>query len=279
MVDNAALNNKYFIDDKAFNCPFCGLRNTTYTVLAIMQYNLSKTKEGRVAFVRCNKCKKVSIHFLSEDISYPTYNSQYSGVVLLNAYAWSGDISFSSTECDIDSKIFHNIPSSYFTMDERIPKEMRKLFDEAQECKKANLKIGASACLRKLIYTLLFEQLNKKNGTIKQSLKDLGYEHYSDCIKALKEYHPTLEIFIEPLEDITGITSDQVHEASWSEISSDDITICLASIKDLLNEIYVHPAILKERRDNIIKMKEKALHKSVLTTNTPNNVESGNNGK
>ena len=273
MTNYSELNNKYFIDDKAFNCPFCGLRNTTYTILAILEHDISNEKQGKVVFVQCNKCKKISLHFIPYEMNTSRWEIDKIGVVKnyfhgRTAVDMPAVISFKNSydddtkfDIDIDSNIYHSIPSSFFTMDDRIPKIMRKLFDEAQECRKSNLKTGASACLRKLIYTLLSEQLNKKQGKSKQSLKQLGYEHYSDCIKELKEYYPTLKIFIEPLEDITGITSDQVHEDSWSEISSQDLNICLESIKDLLYEIYVQPKILQERRDKISQMRQKASSK------------------
>ena len=267
-MNNSDLNNKYFIYDKAFNCPFCGLRNATYTILAIIEHDLSTTKKGKIIFVKCNRCEKISVHFAPYEILTSRWENTKIGIYTLYALRYSESISFyksknddSPFDVDLDSKIYHSIPSSFFTMDERIPKKMRQLVDEAQECKKANLKTGASACLRKLIYTLLSDQLNKKAGKENVSLKDLGYEHYSDCIKAFKECCPDLTEFIEPLEDITGITSDQVHENSWDEISSKDIEICLASIKDLLEELYVQPALLKERREAILKMKEEALHK------------------
>lgn len=267
MIDNSNLNNKYFIDDKAFNCPFCGLRNTKYTILAIIEYDISKEKKGKIIFVRCDRCCKVSVHFAPYEMKTTQWRTDQIGVVRTDNLGYSlveslYSICFKNSreddspfDVDLDSKIYHSIPNSFFTMDERIPKEMRKLFDEAQECKKANLKIGASACLRKLVYTILSEQLNKKAGKEKQSLRSLGYEHYSDCIQALKEYHPDLEILIAPLSDITGITSEQVHENSWEEISSRDLSVCLETIKELLYAIYVHPAVLKERIARISQMK------------------------
>ena len=214
-MNNSDLNNKYFIDDKAFNCPFCGLRNATYTILAILEHDISTTKKGKIIFVKCNRCKKISVHFAPYDISTSAWGTKKIGIFREDG---EFDIAYHSLsffdsknedslfDVDLDSKIYHSIPSSFFTMDERIPKKMRQLVDEAQECKKANLKTGASACLRKLIYTLLSDQLNKKAEKENVSLKDLGYEHYSDCIKDFKEYHPNLTVFIEPLEDITGIT-------------------------------------------------------------------------
>ncbi|MBP5534952.1 MAG: hypothetical protein J6Y03_05580 [Alphaproteobacteria bacterium] len=276
MASYSELNSKYFIDNKAFNCPFCGLRNTTYTILAILKYDLNKNKSAKVIFVRCNRCGKVSIHFASCDIQ-TSWGKDALGVIkgFSGSSVWINtlnNIDFlnsknddSEFDIDIDSKIYHSIPSSSFTMDERIPRNLRDLFDEAQECKKANLKTGASACLRKLVYTLLSDQLNKKHKKTKQSIKDLGYEHYSDCIKALKEYHPNLSVFIAPLEGITGITSDQVHEDSWAEISSQDLGICLEAMRDLLNQIYVQPAILKERENKIREMSKKASTKKKST--------------
>ncbi len=273
MTNYSELNSKYFIDDKAFNCPFCGLRNTSYTILAILEHDISNEKKGKIVLVQCNKCQKISLHFVPYDMNTSRWDVGEIGVVKNYLYGKRvvdrpDNISFRNSQdddaefdVDIDSNIYHSIPSSFFTMDDRIPKIMRKLFDEAQECRRSNLKTGASACLRKLIYTLLSEQLNKKEGKSKQSLRQLGYEHYSDCTKALKEYYPTLKIFIEPLEDITGITSDQLHEDSWSEISSQDLNICLESIKDLLYEIYVQPQILQERRDKISQMRQKASSK------------------
>ena len=92
-------------------------------------------------------------------------------------------------------------------------------------------------------------------------MKSLGYKNYSECIEALKGCYPALDVFIEPLEDIKGITSDQIHEDSWAEISSQDLNICLESIKDLLYAIYVQPAVLQERRNKILDMKQKAFDK------------------
>lgn len=272
MANNDNLNDKYFIDDNAFNCPFCGLRNTTYTILAVMKHNLNQNKEGKVIFVQCNKCKKISVHFAKNTLTTSGGHNVNHDTGTINYFAniYREEIQFlpsnkesASFDVDIDSQIYHSIPNSYFTLDDRIPKQMRALFEEAQECKRSNLKTGASACLRKLIYTLLSEQLNKKTGNKnKLPLNELGYEHYSDCIKALKEYHPELKTFIEPLEDITGITSDQVHEDSWAELSAEDLNICLASIRDLLDEIYVQPAILQERRNKICAMRNKAKNKT-----------------
>lgn len=277
-MDNSKLNNKYFIDEGAFNCPFCGLRNAAYLIRAVINYDVNNTKKAKIIFIGCNRCGKTSIHFVNDEIPItPFSSSSYIGCCIgyNNKYGTriplvedKGYITFLKSDgpegqIDIDSHIFHSVPSSFFTMDERIPKEMRELFDEAQESKRANLKTGASACLRKLIYTFLHDQLNMiaGNKAKKKSLKELGHEHYNDCIGILKKNYPHLEVFFLPIESITGITSDQVHEESWKELSSNDLDICFAVMSDILDQVYVQPCILEDRKSEIEKMKAKSLYK------------------
>ncbi len=90
----------------------------------------------------------------------------------------------------------------------------------------------------------------------------MGCNNYGECIKELKDHYISLDVFFEPLADITGIMSDQVHENSWKEMNAKDLNICLESIKDLLYELYVQPEILKERRDKISQMRAKAVNKN-----------------
>ena len=261
-MDNSELNNKYFIDEETFNCPFCGLRNTTYTILAVCPYNESSEKEAKIVFVKCNRCGKTSIHFLKNEMKLKEYYINScgftSGITLKENYMKikfyiprkndqsSGD---DVPDGEIDDYIFHSIPSTSFALDERIPKKIRDLFNEAEECAKANLKTGASACLRKLVYTFLYEQLNKikKNNPYKR-IEDMGYKDYGNCISEMRSNYPKLDVYWDILSGIKGITSDQVHEESWGEISAKDIHLYLSALSDLLIEIYVQPDILEEKR-------------------------------
>lgn len=264
-MDNSELNNKYFIDSDTFNCPFCGLRNTTYTILAVCPYNESSEKEAKIVFVRCNRCKKISVHFFKNEMnilnrfSLPNYSiSDFtlsdSVHTLKFSLPYKSD-QFSGDDVpdgEIDDYVFHSIPSTSFVLDERIPKKIRDLFNEAEECTKANLKTGASACLRKLIYTFLYEQLNKIKGNKPfKRIEDMGYRDYGDCISEMRSNYPKVDIYWDILSGIKGITSDKIHEESWGEISTKDIRLYLSAISDLLIEIYVQPAVLEEKRKKI----------------------------
>ena len=51
-------------------------------------------------------------------------------------------------DINIDENIFYSVPSSFFTIDSRVPKEIRELISEAEGCVKMNYLTGASACTR-----------------------------------------------------------------------------------------------------------------------------------
>lgn len=262
-MDNSDLNYKYFLDKDTFNCPFCGLRNTSYTILATGVYDATINKRAKVVFVQCNRCGKISLHFLKNDMKVfctYSYSSEYDEINDFiiksnNNYMFfripmyqddtHGD---NETIGTIDDYIFHSIPSTSFVLDERIPKVLRDLFNEADECRKANLKIGAAACLRKFIYTFLYKQLNeiKKCNTPKR-IEEMGYKNYDECIAEIKEAFPKLNMYFDILSQIKGITSDQMHEESWGELSSEQLSLYLRVLETLMNEVYVQPAIQNER--------------------------------
>ena len=75
MVNNSELNNKYFIDSNAFNCPFCKLRNATYTIIAAIEYDINNSKKGCAVFVKCNRCCKISLHFINSDYLSTKWNN------------------------------------------------------------------------------------------------------------------------------------------------------------------------------------------------------------
>lgn len=83
-------------------------------------------------------------------------------------------------DVDIDSQIFYSVPSSFFVVDERIPKIIRELITEASGCIKMNYMTGASACTRKAIYELLVRE--KAEG-----------QHYDDKIEDLRNKHPEVD--------------------------------------------------------------------------------------
>lgn len=136
---------------------------------------------------------------------------------------------------NIDSCIFYSVPSSFFVLDERIPKIIRDLISEAEGCLKMNYLTGASACMRKSIYELLIiEKIKEKN--------------YDDGIKKLKAKYPDItSTYIDILSHIKDMTSDKVHEQSWDKWDSKYLKLIIEALKAVLHEIYVIPEIKKAK--------------------------------
>ena len=191
MTDQSALDAKYFIDDKIYNCPFCRRRHVSYKLIHVAMFDWSTQKECTVVIVSCSSCKKRSMHL------------SHGGLV---RYATGGYIMKSGD--DQDAEVFYSVPTSFFVIDARIPAILRDLITEAEACLKMNLLTGASACTRKAIYELTV-------------LQETTGEHYDDRIKELKSRFT----YIDPeLFNILGLikdmTSDKVHEQSWPKWDS-----------------------------------------------------------
>ena len=99
--------------------------------------------------------------------------------------------------------------------------------------------------------------MNIINKTSNKTIRELGYAHYSECIETLKKHFTFIDpIYFSNLADITGITSDQVHEDSWGEMDSNTLEILLLTVRDLLNEVYVKPKEREERAKEIYAKKK-----------------------
>ena len=236
MADQSDLDKKYFVDNSRYNCPYCNRRNVVYTISGESKFNWSPNKLCYVVHVRCSSCKNISMHLSFRD---PT---TYTGTHLVFAPG-----------IDIDSAIFYSQPTSFFAMDENIPKVIRELITEAEGCLKMNFLTGASACARKAIYELLVkEEIAFKN----EQGKDISY---ADRIKALKEKHPGIDpTYFDHLGAIQEMTSDKVHEQSWDEWDSENLKLILETLKTVLHEMYVEPAKRKARSTEIQQLREKA---------------------
>ncbi len=144
-----------------------------------------------------------------------------------------------SESIDIDSKIFYSAPTSFFTIDSRIPKVIRELITEAEGCVKMNYLTGASACTRKAIYEL----------TVKEEAEGADYE---SRIKYLKGKFPNVDSdLFDILCRIKDMTSDKIHEQSWDKWDSEHLMLFLETLKTILHDIYVVPDEKKKRSSNI----------------------------
>jgi len=151
---------------------------------------------------------------------------------------------------DIDSALFFSQPTSYFILDNRIPEKVRELIYEAENSRKSNYLVGASACLRKAVYELL----EHEKAIIKN--KKTGHADYEESIKALKTKFPAVapELF-DALGHIQEMTSDNVHEGSWEAWDSPKLRFIIELAKATLHEMYVVPEERKERLGILGQMK------------------------
>lgn len=215
------LDQKYFIDDKVYNCPFCNRRNVRYFVERHALFDWSNEKTCHIWFVKCSSCAKQSMHLSYKDICTPNSYTEF------------------NSELDLDSHIFYSVPTSFFVIDNRIPRIIRELITEAEGSIKMNFITGASACTRKAIYEL----------TIKEEAEGQNYE---EKIKFLKNKFPQIDgTLFDILCHIKDMTSDKVHEQSWEKWDSKHLTLFIETLKAILHEIYVVPDEKKKRSEHI----------------------------
>ena len=222
MSDRSDLDNKYFIDNKVYNCPFCNRRNVVYERRLAWQFDWSNNKTCYVYFVKCSSCGKESMH-----LSYENIHTESKLHFVFDS------------DKDLDSYIFYSVPTSFFVIDERIPRIIRELITEAEGCVKMNFLTGASACTRKAIYEL----------TIKEKAEG---DNYEERIKFLKSKFKQIDsTYFDVLSHIKDMTSDKVHEQSWDEWDNHHLKLFLETLKVILHEIYVMPDERKKRSFSI----------------------------
>lgn len=144
----------------------------------------------------------------------------------------------------IDDHIFHSQPSSFFVLDDRIPRIIRELITEAEGCLKMNFLTGASACMRKAIYEFIVKE--KAEG-----------DNYQSKIKDLKKKHPSVDpTYFDVLSHIQDMTSEKIHEQSWDKWDSKYVKLIIEALKSVLYEIYVLPIQKAERVSSIERLRE-----------------------
>lgn len=191
MQDQSYLDRKYFIDPSVYNCPFCNRNNVRYKVSSCFEFDWSDIKKCYGYLVYCFSCENTSMHLSFDDIM-----------------SESSSYRFSEYIDDIDAKIFYSVPTSFFVMDDRIPRLIRELITESEGCLKINFLTGASVCMRKAIYELLV--FEKATGA-----------DYENRIKSLKKKYPDSDpALFDILSNIQDMTSDKIHEQSWDKWDS-----------------------------------------------------------
>ena len=237
-MDLSHLDKKYFIDAHIYNCPFCKRNNVSYSMKDHFEFHWGENKTCHGYIVECGStgCDKTSMHLSFQELRKYNRNGYY-------------DSRFADG-LDIDATLFFSQPTSYFILDNRIPEKVRELIYEAENCRKSNYLVGASACLRKAIYELL-----EHEKTIVKNSKT-GYADYQESIKALKTKFPTVapELF-DALGHMQEMASDNVHEGSWEAWDSAKLRFIIELTKATLHEIYVVPEERKDRLGVLSQMK------------------------
>ena len=231
-MDQSHMDQKYFIDRDVYNCPFCNRRNVCYSVSDTFSFDWSAGKKCYGFLATCDFCQKASMH-----LSYSQLDQGWSG----SAYSLKEGLK------DIDSEIFYSVPTSFFTIDARVPGIVRELITEAEGSLKMNYLTGASACMRKAVYELLLHE-------------GLDCGHYGDRIKSLKKKHPSIhpDLF-DILGGIQEMTSDKIHEQSWDKWDSHNIRMIIETLKAILHEIFVRPDERTQQILRIRQLRERAL--------------------
>jgi transcription elongation factor Elf1 len=236
MPDLSALDKKYFIDASVFNCPFCNRRNVAYSLFRPDSFDWTEDKKCYIYRVLCHSCQQISMHLSFEEIKVTQKWGMASGYV------------FEITEdVDLDSKFFYSVPTSFFVLDERIPKVLRELITEAEGCLKSNFLTGASACTRKVVYELAI--IEKADGN-----------DYESRLKSLKAKRSDVDgEYFDTLLTIQQVTSNKVHELSYDKWNSSHLRIILTALTEILYAMYVIPSVRQEKRSAILRLKEEVL--------------------
>jgi len=235
MADLSHLDQRYFVDLEVYNCPFCNRNHVPYYVTDFFKFDWTDSKQCNVFCIECQSCKKRSMHLTFAEISrYHLFDAFYR--FSIKPKVDSGKF--------LDESFFYSVPTSFFVLDERIPRALRELLTEAEGCLKSNYLTGASACARKLVYEL--GVLMKAEGN-----------NYEDRIKSLKTLLPSVDpAFFDTLLTIQQLTSTKVHEGSYDGWESKHLRVILSSLAEVLNEIYVVPALRADRRKAILALKD-----------------------
>lgn len=241
MSDDSHLDQKYFISEYVYNCPFCNRRHVSYVVTVRLRFDWTLERPCWVYAVRCGSCEGISMHLTFEELDLASYGG--------GNYRFRFDEDADAGTI-LDEVFFYSVPTSFFVLDKRVPAVLRELLTEAEGCLKSNFLTGASACARKIVYELAV-------------LKNATGDHYEARIRSLKSLHPEVEpAFFDTLLTIQQLTSSKVHENAYDGWESRHLRIVLAALREVLHELYVVPNLRNDRRKSVLALKEELLSDS-----------------
>ena len=262
-IDKAHKDNKYFIDGRTYNCPFCNRRSVAFMIVGNSSFDWSIEKKCYLYLVRCKEieCQKTSFHLsnysLKQSNLYDSSNNKREYYFAFPFETEEGDDQVSEKDelpLEMDEVFFHHTPSSFFTIDSRIPGVIRIPIDEAENCRINGYLTGGSACLRKAIYKFLQNQGIPDSN---ESGEFLRYEDRYDLLEVkIREQFPYIDIdYLRNLKNIHAITSREVHEDEWQDFDNNTLRFLIALTKDILNQVYVLPKDRQAARDRVLNFR------------------------
>src|SRR5688500_3995521 len=123
MADSSLLDRKYFLDDDKFNCPYCNRRSVVYSVHDFFSFDWSGSEPRYGYIIKCHGCDKKSLHlstFLWTNSSYRFASEP------LN---WIEEKDYDID--NLDYLFFYHHPTSFFTLNQDIPRVIRDFISEA----------------------------------------------------------------------------------------------------------------------------------------------------
>ena len=234
MPDQSELDRRYFLTSDTYNCPFCRRGSVGYRIPHCFEFDWNESKSALVFIVECVGCENASLHvtfntsLIPKGYNHPSYR-------VTDYYQYK-----------IDEDLVFSIPSSFFTIDDRIPRVIRDLIAEARNCRQGSYLVGASACLRKAIYEVLAaEKIAKTEPDGNGGERD---RHYDDRVRDLKTVRSHMDpTAFDILADAIAATSDHLHEESWPEWGHEEFDTIFSATLAVLDEMYVLPEERKQR--------------------------------
>lgn len=261
--DRSEKDKKYFIDNSIYNCPYCKRRHVSYVVTEYIEYDRTYTSKSYIYFVRCNDCNKISFHLSNYKLlkhqygKYDEYRFAETPTQITTIYTDAGKYKDEQSiikdtndkVLEYDELFFYHLPTSFFTIDSRIPNAIREPLSEAENCLDNNFLTGASGCLRKVIYKLL------KNESIPEA-EGAKLINQDKRVDLLKDKYKTIDsALFDELKAIHILTSQELHENDWVDFDSNKLRFLIEVMKEILMELYVYPDEVKKRRQHLSHLK------------------------
>lgn len=266
----AKKDDKYFINTRQYNCPYCETGAVRYKVVDYNDFDWSNESRRRCIRIQCQEpfCKKISLHMTKHKVSYWKHDMSLELPTKIVVDEITGTETEEDWEKDkIDELFFYHQPNSTFVIDSRIPKKIREALDEANTAHKMGLSIGSSAALRMAIFELLakFEIPKiKESENPEEEPQKLPYYDRLDFLKEkLKELHPNVDLaLLDDVKKIYSLSSQPLHERlpsenDWVDFTPSQFLFLLEVVHTLLIQIFIIPSENENRKGKLSELAEK----------------------